>query len=225
MAAIILCEKKMLKLFQFWPKFCEIDTPCERRQQLTEVPALLLFDASKFSHANVNRDNNKAAKQALEKIFRWKMLWNQTRAESDPGLEYSDGSGSSWQHKRESSKVRIVNKSIAEKWKVTEDWQFPDHYEQESSPVRIVNKSRREELLVLTSKERHFAGLPSRTASARSMNANLIIPRHTTSSDKSVLTVGASCWNNLPVDIKLKPTLTQFKGALKKHIRDWTFVE
>lgn len=48
---------------------------------------------------------------------------------------------------------------------------------------------------------------------------NLIIPAHSTSSGKSLLIAGASCWNNLPVDLKIKPTLSQFKSALLRHIR------
>lgn len=44
----------------------------------------------------------------------------------------------------------------------------------------------------------------------------LIIPRHTTSSGKSVLVAGASCWNHLPLEVKEKPTMTTFKSALRR---------
>lgn len=45
---------------------------------------------------------------------------------------------------------------------------------------------------------------------------SLIIPRHTTSSGKSLIVAGAACWNNLPTDVKKKPTITTFKTAVKR---------
>lgn len=45
-----------------------------------------------------------------------------------------------------------------------------------------------------------------------------IIPRHTSSSGKSLLVYGSTCWNGLPLDTKQKPTLTSFKTAMKSLI-------
>ncbi|XP_038117511.1 uncharacterized protein LOC119769397 [Culex quinquefasciatus] len=47
---------------------------------------------------------------------------------------------------------------------------------------------------------------------------SLIIPRHTTTSGKSVLVAGASCWNNLPLEVKQKPTMPTFKSAVKRLV-------
>lgn len=41
-----------------------------------------------------------------------------------------------------------------------------------------------------------------------------IIPRHTTSSGKSLLVFGASCWNGVSLTIEQKPTLISFKKVL-----------
>lgn len=42
-----------------------------------------------------------------------------------------------------------------------------------------------------------------------------IIPRHTTTSGKSVLVYGSTCWNGLPADAKNKPTLSTFKKFVR----------
>ena len=49
---------------------------------------------------------------------------------------------------------------------------------------------------------------------------SLIVPRHTTSSRRSVMIAGVSLWNNLPLDIKAKPTLSAFKSALKRSLQN-----
>lgn len=46
----------------------------------------------------------------------------------------------------------------------------------------------------------------------------LIIPRHTTTSGKSVLIYGATCWNGLPIQAKLQPTLSAFKSYTKRLV-------
>uniref|UniRef100_A0A8D8D3C0 (northern house mosquito) hypothetical protein n=1 Tax=Culex pipiens TaxID=7175 RepID=A0A8D8D3C0_CULPI len=45
-----------------------------------------------------------------------------------------------------------------------------------------------------------------------------IIPRHTTSSGKSVLVYGATCWNGLPIEAKTKTTLFSFKSCVKQLV-------
>ncbi|XP_062714232.1 uncharacterized protein LOC134291005 [Aedes albopictus] len=45
-----------------------------------------------------------------------------------------------------------------------------------------------------------------------------IIPRHTTTSGKSVLVYGATYWNGLPNDVKQKPTLPSFKMSTKRLV-------
>lgn len=47
---------------------------------------------------------------------------------------------------------------------------------------------------------------------------SFIVPRHTTSSGKSLLIHGASCWNGVPHAAKMKPTLTSFKTALRRLV-------
>lgn len=49
---------------------------------------------------------------------------------------------------------------------------------------------------------------------------SFIIPRHTTSSGKSLLVAGTSHWNNLPPDVKQKPSSTTFKSAVKRFARN-----
>lgn len=45
-----------------------------------------------------------------------------------------------------------------------------------------------------------------------------IIPRHTTTSGKSILVYGATCWNGLPNEAKRLPTLSSFKGLIKRLV-------
>lgn len=45
-----------------------------------------------------------------------------------------------------------------------------------------------------------------------------IIPRHTTSSGKSLLVYGATCWNGLSLELKQKPTISSFKTAMKNLV-------
>lgn len=47
---------------------------------------------------------------------------------------------------------------------------------------------------------------------------SFIVPRHTTSSGKSLLIYGVSCWNGLPLEAKMKPTLTSFKATVKRLV-------
>lgn len=49
---------------------------------------------------------------------------------------------------------------------------------------------------------------------------SLIVPQHTTSSRKSVLIAGISSWNNLPTEVKVKPTLSAFKSSLRSHLQN-----
>lgn len=50
--------------------------------------------------------------------------------------------------------------------------------------------------------------------------AGFIIPRHTTSSGKSVLVHGASCWNSLPMAIKREARFNPFKRAVITHMQN-----
>lgn len=45
-----------------------------------------------------------------------------------------------------------------------------------------------------------------------------IIPRHSNASGKSVLVYGATCWNGIPLDAKLQPTLASFKTFIKNIV-------
>lgn len=45
-----------------------------------------------------------------------------------------------------------------------------------------------------------------------------IIPRHTTTSGKSVLVYGATRWNGLPIEAKQKPSLLSFKSFTKRLV-------
>lgn len=49
---------------------------------------------------------------------------------------------------------------------------------------------------------------------------SFIIPRHTTTSGKSVLVAGASYWNNLPLELKMQPTFSSFKVAFRRTIQN-----
>lgn len=49
---------------------------------------------------------------------------------------------------------------------------------------------------------------------------SLIVPRHTSSSGKSLLVAGTTYWNNLPPEIKQKPTITSFKMAVQRHTQN-----
>lgn len=46
-----------------------------------------------------------------------------------------------------------------------------------------------------------------------------VVPRHTTTTKKSVLIAGVSLWNRLPLDVKQKPTITAFKNAVRSSDR------
>lgn len=45
-----------------------------------------------------------------------------------------------------------------------------------------------------------------------------IVPRHTTSSGKSLLVYGTTCWNGLPLEAKTKPTMAAFKTTVRRLV-------
>ena len=50
--------------------------------------------------------------------------------------------------------------------------------------------------------------------------SNFIVPRHTTSSGKSLLVHGTSCWNHLPLAIKREARTVAFKRAIVREIQN-----
>ena len=47
---------------------------------------------------------------------------------------------------------------------------------------------------------------------------SFIVPRHTTSSGKSLLVHGTSSWNGVPLEVRTKPSLMSFKAAFKRLV-------
>lgn len=49
---------------------------------------------------------------------------------------------------------------------------------------------------------------------------SFIIPRHTTTSGRSVLVAGTTYWNNLSLEVRQKPTLSAFKSAMRRSFQN-----